>query len=144
MTLGDVIKQYRTEHGMSMDGFSSKSGISKAYISLLEKNRNPKTGKPIVPSVPCIKLVADAIGMDFNDLFNKIEQDVQISDYVYPDYKTGSLTIERPSLRGQNGSKIDLTDDVARLLTYYEKLSQKGKEKALERLEELEKLEGKK
>ena len=137
MHLGEVIKQYRDEHGMSMEGFARISGISKAYIGLLEKNRHPKTGKPIVPSVPCIKLVADAIGIDFNDLFNMIEQDVQISDYVYPEHKTGFLTVEK-------ASETALTDDVARLLAYYDKLSQRGKEKALERLEELEKLEGKK
>lgn len=37
MTLGDIIKSYRSKYGLSMDSFSDKSGISKAYISLLEK-----------------------------------------------------------------------------------------------------------
>lgn len=37
MTLGDIIKDYRKTHHLSMDAFSEKSGISKAYISLLEK-----------------------------------------------------------------------------------------------------------
>lgn len=45
MTLGDIIKQYRDDHSLSMDAFSERSGISKAYISLLEKNKHPKTGK---------------------------------------------------------------------------------------------------
>jgi len=45
MTLGDIIKSYRSKYGLSMDSFSDKSGISKAYISLLEKNKHPKTGK---------------------------------------------------------------------------------------------------
>lgn len=51
MTLGEIIKEYRTAHNLSMDAFSEKSGISKAYISLLEKNKHPKTGKPIAPSI---------------------------------------------------------------------------------------------
>ena len=38
MTLGDIIKSYRSKYGLSMDSFFDKSGISKAYISLLEKN----------------------------------------------------------------------------------------------------------
>ena len=42
MTLGDIIKDYRKSHNMSMDLFAEKSGISKAYISLLEKNKHPK------------------------------------------------------------------------------------------------------
>lgn len=37
MTLGDIIKRYRNAHdNMSMDTFSEKSGISKAYIGLYE------------------------------------------------------------------------------------------------------------
>lgn len=45
MTLGDIIKRYRNDHALSMDAFSERSGISKAYISLLEKNRHPKQEK---------------------------------------------------------------------------------------------------
>ena len=45
MTLGNIIKEYRISHEMSMDAFSEKSGISKAYISLLEKNKHPKTDR---------------------------------------------------------------------------------------------------
>ena len=37
MTLGDLIKNYREETGMSMDEFAEKSGLSKGYISMLEK-----------------------------------------------------------------------------------------------------------
>lgn len=79
MTLGEIIKKYREEHGMSMDAFSEVSHISKAYISLLEKNRHPKTGKPIAPSIEIIKQAADGMGMDFNELFAMIDSDVDIS-----------------------------------------------------------------
>ena len=51
MTLGEIIKKYRKDNNLSMDAFSERSGISKAYISLLEKNKHPKTGKPITPSI---------------------------------------------------------------------------------------------
>lgn len=80
MTLGDIIKEYRESNNMSMDLFSDKSGISKAYISLLEKNRHPKTGKPIAPSIQCIKQAADAMSIDFNLLFNKIDGNVSLSN----------------------------------------------------------------
>lgn len=78
MTLGDMIKDYRKTHSLSMDDFSKKSGISKAYISLLEKNRHPKTGKPISPSVQCIKQAANAMNMDFTALFDTINGDVNL------------------------------------------------------------------
>ena len=73
MTLGDIIKDYRIANDLSMDAFSEKSGISKAYISLLEKNKHPKTGKPISPSIQCIKQAADGMNMDFNTLFGMME-----------------------------------------------------------------------
>ena len=69
MTLGDIIKRYRNDHALSMDAFSERSGISKAYISLLEKNRHPKTGKEISPSIQCIRQAAQGMNMDFDDLF---------------------------------------------------------------------------
>jgi repressor LexA len=78
MTLGNIIKSYRQENGMSMDAFSSRSGISKAYISLLEKNKHPKTGKPIAPSIQCIKQAADGMNMDFNELFAMLDGDVSL------------------------------------------------------------------
>lgn len=80
LTLGDIIKKYRDEHGLSMDSFSEKSGISKAYISLLEKNKHPKTGKAIAPSVQCIKQAASGMDMDFNDLFCMIDGDVSLEE----------------------------------------------------------------
>ena len=79
MTLGEIIKKYRKDNGLSMDAFSEKSGISKAYISLLEKNKHPKTGKSITPSIQCIKQAADAMNIDFNLLFSKIDSDVTLT-----------------------------------------------------------------
>lgn len=80
MTLGKIIKSYRIEHDLSMDSFSEKSGISKAYISLLEKNKHPKTGKSIAPSIQCIKQAAYGMDMDFNDLFSMLDGDVSLEE----------------------------------------------------------------
>ena len=80
MTLGELIKEYRSKNNLSMDAFADKSGISKAYISLLEKNKHPKTGKPISPSIQCIKQAADAMNIDFNILFSKIDADKSSAD----------------------------------------------------------------
>lgn len=80
MTLGNIIKNYRTEHNLSMDAFSEKSGISKAYISLLEKNKHPKTGKAIAPSIQCIKQAANGMNIDFNILFGMLDCDISLSE----------------------------------------------------------------
>lgn len=78
MTLGDFIHKYRKENKLSMDEFAIKSGLSKAYVGLLEKNKHPKTGKEITPSIDIIKKVADAIGMGFDELFNSIDSTTKI------------------------------------------------------------------
>ena len=41
MTLGDFIRQYRNENSLSMEDFAHKSGFSKSYVNLLEKNKHP-------------------------------------------------------------------------------------------------------
>ena len=73
MILGDLIKKYRKDHHMSMDQFSKKSGISKAYISILERNCNPVNGKPVVPSLETIKAVSSVIGIDFNEVISMLD-----------------------------------------------------------------------
>ena len=94
MTLGDVIKKYRTDHSLSMDAFSERSGISKAYISLLEKNKHPKTGKEISPSILCIKQAAQGMNMSFDDLFSLLDGKVTVSTDIEPKKSTKGLTIK--------------------------------------------------
>ena len=79
MYLGDVIKIYRIENDLSMAEFSERSGISKAYVSLLEKNRHPKTGQTIAPSLEVIRKAAKAMNMNFDDLFSMLNCDVTLS-----------------------------------------------------------------
>ena len=79
MTLGTIIQQYRREHQMSMDDFAQVSGISKAYISILERNYNPSTKRPAVPSLPTIKAVATAMRMDFDDLLYQLDPDQKVA-----------------------------------------------------------------
>ncbi|HEQ7796970.1 TPA: helix-turn-helix transcriptional regulator, partial [Streptococcus pyogenes] len=38
MKLGEIIKNFREEKKLSMDRFAEKSGLTKGYISMLEKN----------------------------------------------------------------------------------------------------------
>lgn len=78
-TLGDIIKTYREKHHLSMDAFSKRSGISKSYISFLEKNAHPGTNKPIAPSIETIKQVSDGMNLDFNTLLGMIEGNVSIN-----------------------------------------------------------------
>ena len=79
MILGDLIKNYRREHSCSMEQFAKISGLSKAYISILERNVNPVNGKPVIPSLETIKSVSQAIGMDFNDVISMLDGNQPVS-----------------------------------------------------------------
>ena len=78
MTLGDYIREYRRTHKYSMDEFAQRTGMSKAYISILERNYNPSTGKAAIPSLDTIKRVATATSVDFNDLIAMLDNDQEV------------------------------------------------------------------
>jgi transcriptional regulator with XRE-family HTH domain len=79
MTLGDYIKSYREANQCSMDEFARRSGMSKAYVSILERNYNPSTQKPPVPSLETIMGVASVIGIDFDTLIASLDGGQKIS-----------------------------------------------------------------
>lgn len=94
MKIGDIIKQYRKEHGYSMDVFSEKSGLSKSYISMLEANKDSR-GNEIAPSVETIAKVAEGMNISFEELFNKLDYNQKVrvnsvdgprNDYYLPEY----------------------------------------------------------
>lgn len=68
MHLGKIVQNYRTENGLSMREFGKKCGLSSGYISMLEKNKNPQTGKEIIPSIDTVKQIADAMGTTIDSL----------------------------------------------------------------------------
>lgn len=73
MTLGDLIKGYRIEHGISQREFAKMSGLSNSYISQLEMNSNSKNGQPIKPQIETFKAVADAMHTTVDALFSQVE-----------------------------------------------------------------------
>lgn len=74
MTLGDCVKQYRTEHDMSQRQFAEECGLSNAYISILEKNVNPKTGEPPIPTIGVYSKIAKVMGISAHDLMCKADE----------------------------------------------------------------------
>lgn len=78
MLLGDIIKQYREDHQMSLQDFANLIGTSRSYIHMLEKNVNPSTNKPINPSIETLKLLANAMNMDLDFLLKQLDSEQQI------------------------------------------------------------------
>lgn len=78
MLLGDIIKQYRTQHQLSLQDFADLIGSSRSYIHMLEKNVNPTTNKPINPSIETLKLLAQAMHMDLDYLLKLLNDNQTI------------------------------------------------------------------
>lgn len=124
MTLGEYIKKYRNDHDLSQRAFAVMCGLSNGYISMLEKNQNPRTKLPVVPSVPALKAIATAMGLTLDDLLNiSDDMDVNISendkfpDNVLPLPKTtkkprlGTIACGKPILAIEEAEQWDSVPD---------------------------------
>lgn len=82
---------------MSMDKFSKMSGISKAYISMLEKNRTQRGEEP-APSIEMYRNVADAIGVDVDELVRMVDGKVLLSKNLPSNCLPVPRTVKKPRL----------------------------------------------
>ena len=73
MFLGEVIKKYRKEHNLSLRAFAKKCGLSYTYISMLEKNTDYRTGKPIAPTLDSVKYISKAMNIPIDDLLKMLD-----------------------------------------------------------------------
>ncbi len=94
MDLGDIIRQYRRSNHLSMRAFSRESGLTPAYISMLEAGKNSTTGRPPTPSATTISKVAGAMGIAPEELVKMVGGNME-SEVIRPQ----STTIEQSSYR---------------------------------------------
>ena len=73
MKLSEFVSNYLKTHSMSYRAFAARSGLTSGYISMLINECNPKTGKPIVPSIVTYNNLARAMGMSIDELFAAID-----------------------------------------------------------------------
>lgn len=75
MFLGDIIKEYRIIHQMSLRAFANRCGLSYTYISMLEKNKDYRTGKPIAPTLESVKAIANAMNISIDELLKTLDDE---------------------------------------------------------------------
>lgn len=73
MKLSDLIIEYRAEHLLSQRQFAARCGLSNGYISMLEKGLNPKTGKPVTPTLHQLKKLADGMSISVSAMLEQID-----------------------------------------------------------------------
>ncbi len=68
MRLGQMIRKYRNDNGLSLRDFARVSGVSNSYISMLETGRQPTSGRPVVPTLTKLNQIAAAMNVRVDDL----------------------------------------------------------------------------
>lgn len=116
MKLGELIKSYRDEHSLSQRQFANQCGLSNGYISILERGVNPNTGKPVTPTIPQLKKLADGMGITMSAMLEQVEDmsvdlTSAISLFDAPDENIGNFNVIK--IAGRDGSYEErrLTDE---------------------------------
>lgn len=78
MKLSELIIDFRTRMNISQREFSRRCDLSNSYISFLENEKNPRTGKPIIPTIDQYKKLADGMGMTVHRLFELLDDDAPV------------------------------------------------------------------
>ena len=61
---GHDVRDRRLELGLSVRTLAARAGVSPAYVTAIERGRNPATGRPAVPSVAVLAGLAAALELD--------------------------------------------------------------------------------
>ena len=81
MKLSELIIAYRYEHSLSQRQLAARCNLSTGYISLIEKEVNPQTGKRMVPTLGVLNKLAVGMGMTIDELLSACDDmEVSLSD----------------------------------------------------------------
>ena len=81
MKLKEVIQRYLTEKGMSAREFGRRCGFSNAYITILLKGVNPRSGDELNPTLDTYQKVARGMGISLGELLNETGYVSRLSVY---------------------------------------------------------------
>ena len=75
MKLSEIIRKYRADHDISQREFAKRCNLSNSYISFIENERNPKTGRPMTRTIEQYKKLADGMSISVQELFESLDVD---------------------------------------------------------------------
>lgn len=121
MKLGDLIREYRDTHALSQRQFANQCDLSNGYISILEKGVNPSTNKPVTPTLPQLKKLADGMRITLSELFERTDDmPIDIGSNIIPIPETrkiplvGSIACGSPILAEENIEEyVNIPKDLA-------------------------------
>ena len=114
MKLEDYLREYRRANNLSMQEFANRCGLSKAYISMLEKGQHPQSKRPLVPSMETFKKLCFGMRISTQDLFAVLD----VQDWIDNGFDIASETTN------------PLTPDESQLIQDYRDASEEIREEA--------------
>lgn len=79
MTLGEVVHEYRTKNKLTMQEFADRCGLSKGYISMIEKGKHPQNARNLVPTFETIAKIAKGMNTDINTFVSVLNLDTLVT-----------------------------------------------------------------
>ena len=79
MKLSEILIDYRKKRNLSQREFSRMCNLSNSYISFLEKEMNPRTGRPMVPTLEQYKKLSNGMGISVQRLFEILDEDAPVN-----------------------------------------------------------------
>lgn len=111
MKIGEWLKLYREQHNLSMQALADLCGFSKAYINVLEKGINPKTGKSISPTIQTFEKIARGTKTDVDTLLKILDGDQPITLNASDELPAVSPTGQKIDARTRRQLEAVLDDD---------------------------------
>ena len=113
MELRDIIKEYRSEHNLSQREFAARCrDISNSYISIIENDFNPHTGKPPRPSVDKLESIAEGMGLTLDDLLQMLGR----TPTAPPPPRAQSTPGPAALFTGGSGSPVSFSPDILAMI----------------------------
>jgi len=103
MILGELLRNFRGE--MSLREASKKLGVSHTYLQRLENGVDPRTGKPITPSIITLKAIARGYNEPIETLLNCAGY---LENINYREGQTSRLSQDKiPMVLNVDSSKVE-------------------------------------
>lgn len=105
MKLGEYINNYLFQNKISQRQFAKICELSNGYISMLISGKNPKTGKPLIPSITALLSIANGMGISLDELISQ----------------TDDITVDISASKNLFAASYHLTQKEKAVLTAYRK-----------------------
>lgn len=73
MKISEIVKKYRDEYHLSQRQFADRCDISCAMVSMIEKEKNPHTNRPINISYDMFRHLASGMNMNIDELLRQAD-----------------------------------------------------------------------